>query len=239
MRDEAVVLRAYKSGEADRVVVLWTREHGKIRAIAKGVRKPTSKIGGAIEPLAHVDVFLAASRGDLYIVRQVSHHAPRPVLHGSFERLTAAMAIVEVVDAIPVDDVADAQIFSMLTRALDTLDSNEFEPLLVPTAFYFKLLVHDGSEPVLDECVSCGSSGPLVAFDAEIGGALCANCRIGRSLSNDALDLLRRIVGGDLATVLREGSPPGSAEVIALAASSIERHLGKRLKVARSTPPVL
>ena len=150
MRDEAVVLRAYKSGEADRVVVLWTREHGKIRAIAKGVRKPTSKIGGAIEPLAHVDVFLAASRGDLYIVRQVSHHAPRPVLHGSFERLTAAMAIVEVVDAIPVDDVADAQIFSLLTRALDTLDSDEFEPLLVPTAFYFKLLVHDGYRRSVD-----------------------------------------------------------------------------------------
>ena len=236
LRDDAVVLRAYRSGEADRIVVLWTREHGKIRAIAKGVRKPSSKIGGGLEPLAHVEIFLATGRGDLQIVRQVTHRNSYRVLHGSFERITAAMAIVEVVDAIPLDDVADAELFSMLTKSFDTLNDPQFDPLLVSAAFFFKLMVHDGSAPELNECVNCASLGPLVTFDAEVGGTLCANCRSGRSLSPEALELLRRILGGDLATVLRESAPNGASEVVVLAQDAIERHLGRRLKVGRSTP---
>jgi DNA repair protein RecO (recombination protein O) len=238
LRDEAVVLRTYRSGEADRIVVLWTREHGKVRAIAKGVRKPTSKIGGGLEPMAHVQVFLAEGRGDLAIVRQVTHHERFATLRASYERLMNAMAILEVVDAIPLDDVADEEIFVMLVRSLQTLDNGEFFPDLVPAAFFLKLLVYDGSEPVLDECVSCGSTGPLVAFDAESGGVTCANCRRGRPMSDDALDLMRRILGGDLASVLREQAPAGTVEVSALAHEAIERHFGRRLKVLRASPPM-
>ncbi len=236
LRDEAVVLRTYRSGEADRIVVLWTREHGKVRAIAKGVRKPSSKIGGALEPMAHVQIFLGQGRGDLAIVRQVSHLDRFINLRASYDRLTHAMAILEVVDAIPLDDVADEEIFVMLVRALRTLDTPEFFAALVSASFFFKLLVHDGSEPVLNECVSCGSLGPLVAFDAESGGVTCANCRNGRPISAEALELMQRIVGGDLANVLREESPPGVHEVNSLAHEAIERHLGRRLKVLRSTP---
>jgi DNA repair protein RecO (recombination protein O) len=236
LRDEAVVLRTYRSGEADRIVVLWSRDHGKIRAIAKGVRKPTSKIGGGLEPLAHVQIFLAESRSDLYIVRQVQHCEQYAVLHSSYDRITAGMAIVEVIDAIPSDDVADAEIFTMTTKALATLNDPQFEPLMVPAAFFLKLMVHDGSEPLVAQCASCGSAGPLVAFDAEIGGALCPNCRAGRSLSEPGLDLLRRLLGGDLAAVLREPSPEGAGEVIGLAQDAIERHFGRRLKVTRSSP---
>jgi DNA repair protein RecO (recombination protein O) len=238
LRDDAVVLRTYRSGEADRVVVLWSRAHGKIRAIAKGVRKPTSKIGGGLEPLAHVRVFLAEGRGDLYIVRQVQHCEQYPVLHGSYDRITAGMAIIEVIDAIPSDDVADEEIFVMATRALATLNDEQYLPPLIPAAFFLKLLVLDGSEPMVDECVSCGSPGPLVAFDAEVGGALCANCRSGRAISASALDLLRRLLGGDLATVLRAEDPPGAGEVATLAQDAIERHFGRRLKVGRSSTPL-
>ncbi len=236
LRDEAVVLRTYRSGEADRIVVLWTREHGKVRAIAKGVRKPTSKIGGGLEPMAHVQVFLGQGRGDLAIVRQVSHHDRFLTLRASYDRLTHAMAILEVVDAIPLDDVADEEIFVMLVRALQSLDAPEYFPALIPASFFFKLLVHDGSAPVLDECVACGSLGPLVAFDAESGGVTCANCRNGRPISVEALDLMQRILGGDLANVLRQEAPAGASEVNALAHEAIERHLGRRLKVLRSTP---
>ena len=71
--DDAVVLRNYKSGEADRVAVLWTREHGKIRVLAKGSRKPSSKLGGALDPLSVVRVNLVQGKGDLYVTRNVSH----------------------------------------------------------------------------------------------------------------------------------------------------------------------
>lgn len=238
IHDDAVVLRTYKSGESDRVVVLWTKEHGKMRAIAKGVRKQGSRLGGGLEPLAYVEMNMARGRGDLNIVRQVLHRERFTILRSSYERIVAGMAMVEVVDAIPLDDVADEDIFTMLVRALATLDNPQYQPALVPTSFFFKIMVHDGSEPVLDSCVSCGREGPLVSFDAEVGGTLCASCRSGRALSPDALTLLRRILGGDLANVLREVSPAGSSEVITLAQETIEQHLGKRLKVARSSPPL-
>lgn len=238
IQDEAVVLRTYKSGESDRVVVLWTRAHGKLRVLAKGIRKTTSRLGGTLEALAYVKVDLVKTRGDFYIARQVQHVERLSTLRASYDRINAGYAVVEVVDAIPSDDVADEGIFELLTRVLVALDSEEFFPALVPASFYFKLLAHDGSGPVVDECVNCGRAGPLVSFDAAVGGTLCAQCRSGQSVSSEALDLMRRIIGGDLANVLREASVPGSGEVSALAQEAIEQHFGKRLRAARSSPPL-
>ncbi|MGD1013578.1 MAG: DNA repair protein RecO [Acidimicrobiales bacterium] len=236
--DDAVVLRTYKSGEADRIVVLWTRTHGKVRVLAKGIRKTTSRLGAALEPLSYVHVDLVKSRGDLYIARHVRHLERLGVLRSSYQRINAGYAVVEVVDAIPSDDVADEGIFELVVRVLLALDQEEFDPTLVPASFFFKLLAHDGSEPVVDCCVNCGSEGPLVSFDAQVGGTLCANCRSGRSISREALALVRRILGGDLASVLREPSLAGEGEVMAIAHEAIEQHFGKRLKVARSTAPL-
>lgn len=236
--DDAVVLRTYKSGEADRIAVLWTRAHGKVRVFAKGVRKTTTRLGAALEPLSYVHIDLVKSRGDLYIARHVRHQELLSVLRSSYARINAGYAVVEVVDAIPSDDVADEGIFELLVRVLVTLDQEEFDPALVPASFFFRLLAHDGSEPVVDCCVNCGREGPLVAFDAQVGGTLCASCRSGRSISPDALALVRRILGGELASVLREESPAGGGEVMGIAHESIEQHFGKRLKVARSSAPL-
>lgn len=236
--DDAVVLRTYKSGEADRVVVLWTRNHGKVRVFAKGIRKTTSRLGGTLEPLAYVHVDLVKSRGDLYVARHVSHRERLTTLRSSYSRINAGYAVVEVVDAIPSDDVADEGIFDLLVRVLVTLDDDAFDPTLVPASFYFRLLAHDGSAPVVDECVNCGSPGPLVAFDAQVGGTLCARCRSGTAISPDALALVRRILGGDLATVLRSEPPPGAGEVMALALDAMEAHFGRHLRAVRSSPPL-
>ena len=238
VQDEAVVLRTYKSGESDRVVVLWTRHHGKLRVLAKGVRKISSRMGGSLEPMGHVKVDLVRGRGDLYITKHVAHLERMTNLRGDYERISAGLAVVEVVDAIPTDEAADEGIFEMLVRALLTLDNTEFHPQLVASSFFFKLLAYDGSEPVVHACVNCESPGPLVAFNAEVGGTLCTNCRSGAALSPAALDLIRRILGGDLANVLREPSPAGSGEVTDLAHEAIEVHFGRRLKVTRSAAPL-
>jgi DNA repair protein RecO (recombination protein O) len=237
-RDDAVVLRTYKSGESDRIAVLWTKEHGKVRVLAKGIRKTTSKLGGTLEPLAYVHIDVVKSRGDLYIARQVQHRERLTVLRSSYARINAGYAVVEVVDAIPSDDVADEGIFDLLRRVLLTLDNESFDPSLVPASFYFRLLAHDGSEPVVDSCVNCGREGPLVSFDAAVGGTLCAQCRSGTAISSDALTLVRRILGGELAAVLKETAPPGSGEVVTLAHEAIEHHFGRRLRVLRSTAPL-
>ena len=237
-RDDAVVLRTYKSGESDRVVVLWTKNYGKVRVLAKGIRKATSRLGGNLETLAYVNVDLVKTRGEFYIARHVSHPQRLTTLRSSYARINAGYAVVEVVGAIPSDDVADEAIFDLLTKVLLTLDDESHDPTLVPTSFYFKLLSLDGSGPVVDECVNCGRDVPLVAFDAQVGGALCGDCRSGVSMSSDALTLIRRIVGGDLAGVLRGDVPPGAGEVMAIALDAIEEHFGKRLRASRSTPPL-
>lgn len=238
IQDDAVVLRTYRSGESDRVVVLWTRAHGKVRVIAKGVRKSTSKLGGNLEVLAYVRVDLVKTRGEFYIARHVEHCARLATLRASYDRINAGYAVVEVVDAIPSDDVPDEGIFDLLVRVLLTLDNDTFDPTLVPASFYFRLLEHDGSAPVVERCVNCGREGPLVAFDAQVGGTLCAQCRSGLALSGEALELVRRIVGGDLAAVLGHTPPVAAGEVAALAQHSIEQHFGRRLRVSRSTAPL-
>lgn len=238
LHDDAVVLRTHKSGEADRVVVLWTREHGKVRVLAKGVRKTTSRLGSTLETLAYVNVDLVKTRGEFYIARHVAHRERLATLRGSYPRISAGYAVVEAVDAIPSDGVPDEEIFDLLTRVLLTLDDDTYEPALVPASFYLRLLALDGSEPVVDSCVNCGRTGPLVAFDAEIGGTLCDHCRQGTSISPDAVALLRRVFGGELAAVLREKSPPGAGEVMSLAQGAIEVHFGRRLRSPSASAPL-
>lgn len=238
LRDEAVVLRTYRSGESDRVVVLWTRSAGKVRVIAKGVRKSTSRLGGNLETLAHVRVDLVKTRGEFYIARHVAHQERLATLRSDYARIIAGYAVVEAVDAIPSDDVADEGIFELLVRVLLALDTPEFRPELVPASFFLKLLVLEGSGPVLYQCVVCGRDAPLVAFDAQVGGALCDQCRAGSPMSHDALLLLRRILGGDLAAVLRDDAARAASEVSVLAQDAIEAHFGRRLKAPRSSPPL-
>ncbi|MDE3009052.1 MAG: DNA repair protein RecO [Acidobacteriota bacterium] len=237
-RDDAFVLRTYKSGEADRVVVLYTKEHGKVRVLAKGARKPSSRLGATLETLGAVRVDVVKSRGAFYVARHVQHLDALRTLRSSYARISAGYAVVEVVDAIPAEETADEAIFELLARVLATLNDERFHPELVPASFYLRLLALDGSAPVLDECVLCGSPGPLVAFDAVAGGALCASDRRGIALSHDALTLLQRITGGDLAGVLSETDAPGTGEVMALTQEAIENHFGRRLRAPRATAPV-
>jgi DNA repair protein RecO (recombination protein O) len=238
IRDDAVVLRTFKSGEADRVVVLWTRQYGKVRVLAKGVRKTTSRLGATLETLAYVNVDLVKTRGEFYIARHVAHKERLSTLRGSYSRISAGYAVVEAIDAIPSDGVPDEAIFDLLTRVLLTLDDESYDPTLVPASFFFRLLALDGSEPVVDACVNCGRLEPLVAFDAGIGGTLCDNCRQGLSLSRDALTLIRRMLGGDLASVLRESPPAGAGEVMAVAQEAIEGHFGRRLRSPGAVAPL-
>ncbi len=238
INDEAVVLRTYKSGEADRVVVLWTRHHGKVRVLAKGVRKTSSRLGGNLETLAYVKVDLVKTRGEFYIARHVAHRERLATLRDSYARISAGYAVVEAVDAIPSDGVPDEEIFDLLVRVLTTLDDPSYEPALVPASFFLRLLALDGSEPVVDACVNCAKGAPLVAFDAQIGGTLCDDCRQGAALSPAALELLRRVVGGELASVLREVNAPGAGEVMALAQEAIETHFGRRLRAPGASAPL-
>jgi DNA repair protein RecO (recombination protein O) len=231
-RDEAIVLRTYKLAESDRICVLLTREHGKVRAVAHGVRKTSSRLGARMEVLDHVDVQLARGRAELQSVRQVQPLGAPSSIRSNFERLSAAMVLVEVADAATLEHLEDPEYFEMVRRALVSLETAA-DPSVVTTAFLLKTLVHDGAAPVLDRCASCGASSELVAFDLTEGGLLCRSCRRGRPVSPAAVQLLRRMLLGGLAGVLQEASPEGASEVASIAVDAMEAHVGRRLRAAR------
>ena len=237
-QDDAVVLRTFKSGEADRIAVLWTRRHGKVRVLSRGARKTTSKIGVHLEPLTWAHVDLVASRGDLYITHTVRTVEHLNVLRADYDRLNAGFAVLEALDALAEDGSADEGLFEVLTRVLKTLNDDTFRPNLVPTTFFLRLLSFDGSALVVDRCVLCEGDEGLVSFDATAGGLLCAACRSGVRISPEGVVLLQRMLGGDLAGVLREEAPAGAGEVAHLIHEAIEAHVGRRLKVARNTAPL-
>jgi len=226
-RDTGVVLRTYKLGEADRIIVMLTEHHGKVRAVAKGVRKTMSKFGGRLEPLSHVHVLMYQGR-ELDIVSQADSVETLAPLVGDLDHLTNGLAIVEAVDQLTMDREPVPHIYRMLVGALRTVATRS-GPLVV-SAFYWKLLASEGVSPQLDECVRCGALEPLVAFDAAEGGVLCRSCRTGSPISLGALDVTRMILGGRLNEALDLPSSPVTHEVAGHANRALEHHLERRLR---------
>ena len=233
IKDEGVILRSYKLGEADRIVVAMTRGHGKVRAVAKGVRKTGSKFGSRLEPLSVVSLMLWRGRSDLDIVNQAEVVERFWNVREDLERMNAGLMMLEVVDQVTQENHADERTLDTVIRALRVLDDPSRDPTLVAPAFFLRMLEIEGAGPIVDACASCGRDDiELVAFDLNEGGCLCRDCRRGRPLSSEALVLLRRIIGGDLAGVLSSAPPPGAAEVQAVATTAMEAHLDRRLRSA-------
>ena len=226
-RDEGVVLRTYKLGEADRIVVLATKEHGKVRAVAKGVRKTRSKFGARLEPLSHVALQLYEGR-NLDTITQVDGIDAFRAIRDDLDRYAAAVTVLEVVDQLSMEGEPDARRFQMLVGVLRTLADND-NPLVVP-AFELKVLAHEGLGLQVERCVSCGAGDPLVSIDLLAGGMRCPSCRQGRAVSPEALRLLRAVLGGGLASVLAEPPSPAASEVAAIATEAVEQLIERRLR---------
>lgn len=234
-RDVGVVLRTYQLGEADRIVVLMTKAHGKVRAVAKGVRKTGSRFGSRLEPLTHVQILFWQGRSSLATINQVDVIERFWSIRDDLDRLNAGLSMLEVVDQISQEGHADPRVVDTLVRALRVLDDADRQHPMVAPAFFLRILDLEGASPVLDSCASCGAEGPFVAFDMSLGGVLCTSCRRGRPLSGEALVLMQRILGGDLAAVLAGSPPEGASEVATVATEAMEAHLDRRLRATRTT----
>jgi DNA repair protein RecO (recombination protein O) len=226
-RDEGVVLRTWKLGESDRIVVIFTRGRGKVRAVAKGVRKTKSKFGARLEPTSHAALQLYEGR-ELDIVTQaemIDHLGP---LRDDLDRLTRATAMLEAIDAIAQERAPDVRLYTMLVGALRTLAARD-HPLVVP-GFFLKLLAHEGFQPRVDGCAVCEVEDNLVAFDIDEGGLLCRLHRKGAAVTPEAVELLRLILTGRLHQALDEPAGPAALEVEGLATRTLEHHLERRLR---------
>ena len=227
-RDQGIVLRTIRLGEADRIVTLATQGRGKVRAVAKGVRKTKSRFGARLEPTSHVALLLYEGR-ELDIVTQAEVVEQFRTVREDLDRLTRATAMLEAVDQVVQERQANARLYQTLLGALRALAAHD-APLIV-SGFFWKLLSLEGIHPVLDRCAACDGPGALVAFDLVEGGALCRGCARGAiGVSDTALTLIRRILGGDLAGALAQPASPATAEVERLATRSLEHHLERRLR---------
>ena len=175
-RDEGVVLRTIKLGEADRIVTLLSLGHGKVRAVAKGIRKTTSKFGARLEPTSRV-AFQCYRGRELDVVTQVETMEANRHLREEYALLTHAVSMLEAADQVAQEREPNAALYRMLTGALRTLGDLR-SPLVTP-AFFWKLLSLEGVHPMLDGCARCGLDGDavdLTAFDLDEGGTLCRPC---------------------------------------------------------------
>jgi len=226
---QAIVLRTYKLGEADRIVVLLTEE---VRAVAKGVRKTRSKFGSRLEPASHVKAQLYRGRGDLDTVTGVESVEDLSAIRSDLDRLTAAAGMLEAVDYVTLDKEPNPVIFKMLAGALRVVADDN--PPLVVAGFFWKLLAAEGYHPVLNRCVGCGGTpddgSELVSLDFDDGGMRCVECRRGRPVSADALDMLRLILGGHLNVALQLPSSPAASETLSLATHAVEFYLERGLR---------
>lgn len=226
-RDEGIVLRTHKLGEADRIVSILTREHGKVRAVAKGVRKTKSRFGARLEPPTHLQLLLYEGR-ELDIVTQAETIDHFRAIRDDLDRLTRAVSMLEAADQLGLEGEPNPALYQMLLGALRAL-AGHCGPLVVP-AFFLKVLALEGFRPVVEQCVECGAADELVAFDLEAGGTRCATHRSGTAISAAALHLLQDVLGGRLGSALNEPSSPATHEIDHLATRLLEHHLERRLR---------
>ena len=226
-RDHGIVLRTYKLGESDRIVSFMTERHGKVRAVAKGVRKTKSRFGARLEPTSHVALQLYEGR-ELDIVTQAESVDHFRELRDDLDRLTRAVSMLEAVDQMSLEGEPNLRLYQMLLGALRTLAAQN--SALVLAGFFLKLLALEGFRPVVDRCATCGATDDLVAFDLAEGGLQCLVDRRGTAISPDAVGLLQDILGGRLASALAQPPAAATIEVDHLATRALEQMLERRLR---------
>jgi DNA repair protein RecO (recombination protein O) len=238
-KTEAVVLRSFRLGEADRVLHLYTLDRGRVGAVAKGVRKTKSRFGARLEPLSHVELLLHQGGSELQTITGAelirSHRAAREEPY----RLGVGLVGAEAMLRLFPEQEANPRAFHALTRFLDLLD--ELEPLASGTrssadplvlSFQLKLLWLSGYLPHLTGCASCGEERPLVGFSAQAGGGVCADCRGGSlDVSPEGFETMRGFLERPLAGADESGSGPrGLRECLQVIEASYEYHGGFRLR---------
>ncbi|MDO5076043.1 DNA repair protein RecO [Corynebacterium sp.] len=174
-RDRALVVRTYDFGEADRVIVLLTRNHGVVRGVAKGVRRAKSRFGSRLQPFVELNVQLYPGRS-LYTITGADTVAFFGRVIDEYERYTAACAALEAAERLAVAEIEDPWLFDTALTTLSRLCGAD-DPTLVLDAFLLQAMQHAGWAPSLFDCAQCGAPGPHHAFHPGAGGAVCVRCR--------------------------------------------------------------
>jgi DNA repair protein RecO (recombination protein O) len=239
-KDEAVALRTMRLGEADRIVTFLGRNSGKIRAVAKGVRKTKSRFGGRMEPFTQVSLVLWRGRsGGLDTVTQVDVVQPFREIRENLPSFARGQVMLEAVDRVVQERERSARIFILLTDSLHGLAAAERQGIsneLVLASFLLRLSGLAGFAPSLLRCAECGGAPDW--FSPGQGGAVCNRCR-----DDDAEEVSRRLLQL-MHDAVRDGAWMDVDQSLAesgerLARYYAEYHLERRLRAASAAEIIL
>jgi len=230
-KTEAVVLRTFRYGEADRILHLYTAERGRVGAIAKGVRRVKSRFGGRLEPLFRVNLVLHQGRGELCTVTQVETVAAHPALRERRDSLERASQACDAVLRLLDSEEPNPPAYNLLCRELQVLDQ---DPAAATRAhalsFRLKLLLAAGFAPELAACATCGDRDHVGGFSASAGGVVCPGCEAGSfPLGSEAHEFLVAALARPLAEA-PDAAPAALRQADRAIAETLEHHAHVRLR---------
>ena len=236
------MLRVHKLGEADRIITLLTRRHGRVRAVGKGVRRTTSKFGARLEPGSQIDVQLHTRLSDeqhsqarqrsLDLITQTETIGSFGAqLATDYPRWTAVSAILETAERMTEEGEPALRLYLLVVGALRALVERERDPGLILDAFFIRAASLSGWEPALRECAKCSAPGPHAAFHVQAGGAVCEDCRPAGSARPEraSIELMTALLSGDWARADAAGPGP-RREAGGLIAAHVQWHLERGLR---------
>src|SRR5580693_7481083 len=202
LKTEAIVLRSIRYGEADRILHLYTPNHGRIAAIAKGARRARSRFGARLEPFLRVRLVLREGRGELYSVTGADTVAIHAGVRDHAATLDAAARACDAVARLFETDDPHPEVYALLANELSLLaDDRAATGPNNALAFRLKLLFAAGIVPQLGSCATCGEREHLTGFSAAAGGVVCSSCESAAfALGEDAYDFLVGALGQPLAS---------------------------------------
>ena len=230
-KEQGIVLGSVKLAEADKIVTILTQGSGKVRGVAKGIRRTTSRFGARLEPFTHVNVMLYRGR-NLDTVTQAEIIQPFTAIRGDFALFSAGESMLEATDRVAEEHERNVRLFLLLLQGLRALEARPQDPVAVAEAFLLRLLSLSGFAPSLTACAICARK-PVERFSASQGGAVCDECRDrdARRATPDALAWLSELMRTDLETAGTGSAVPAvRVEARALLYGFAEYHLERRIK---------
>lgn len=226
-------MRTYKLAEADRIIVLLTPDHGQLRAVAKGVRRTTSKFGSTLEPFMHTRLQLVPRRS-LHVIAQTQTIHPYGItLTNDYDCFGAASAMVETAEQLTRDgDITGAaRHYHLLHGAIAALSRRAAAPVMLLTSYLLRALTIAGWAPTFHECSKCGLDGQHNWLSVSLGGVVCDDCAPPQTpyATDDVVQLLAALLAGNWSEVAT-AQPAQSRQTITFVSQYVQYHLEKHLQ---------
>ena len=231
-RDQAVVLRTQKLGEADRIITLFTKEHGRIKAVAKGVRRTKSKFGARLEPTSFVDLQLYAGKSLDIVTEVTSIENFGEALSADYKNWTTANSILEAAERFTENEHEPAlQQFNLVVGALRALAHGPYDSSLILDAYLLRSLSVAGFAPSMTNCSRCDKPGPHKYFSLVGGGSVCVDCKPSAAATPtpETLQLMADLLTGEWHGAI-DSEPKSRREASGLIAAYLQWHLERGLR---------